>query len=421
MTTAVIGGGAAGFFGAIACARQNPGLKVYLIEKTKKLLAKVSISGGGRCNVTHACFSPPALVRHYPRGEKQLRGPFELFGAKETVDWFESRHVRLKAEEDGRMFPVTDNSQTIVDCLLQEARQAGVTILTGTGVESVQVRKETSSPTFLLRLQDGEELAVDRVLISTGGNPKLESYNWLLALGHTVVPPVPSLFTFNVPHSPLRDLPGIAVPRARVKIVGQKLEQEGPLLITHWGFSGPAVLKLSAWGARLLHALQYYFQILINWVPDLTEETLRQELYTLRKEQARKTVRSHALFGLPLRLWKTLVQLADIPEETRWADLPAKNQNKLMENLIRCPFEVRGKTTFKEEFVTCGGIPLAEVDLRTMESKVQPGLYFAGEVLDMDGITGGFNFQAAWTTGYLAGKAMAAAAAGTSMAKAAKT
>jgi predicted Rossmann fold flavoprotein len=250
-------------------------------------------------------------------------------------------------------------------------------------------------------------MKVDKVLVSTGGYPKPESYDWLLPLGHTIVSPVPSLFTFNIPQSPLHGLQGISVPRARIKVSGQKLEEEGPLLITHWGFSGPVVLRLSAWGARLLHSLQYQFQIMVNWIPVFTEETLRTELVHLRKNLARKNISIHALFGLPYRLWKALTELAGIPEGMRWADLPARSQNKLIENLIRCPFEVKGKTTFKEEFVTCGGVPLREVELGTMESKKQPGLYFAGEVLDVDGITGGFNFQAAWTTGYLAGKAMA--------------
>ncbi len=410
MTVAVIGGGAAGFFGAIICARQNPQQKVYLVEKTGKLLSKVRVSGGGRCNVTHSCFSPPVFVKNYPRGEKQLRHPFEEFGAQETVNWFKGQGVRLKTEADGRMFPTTDNSQTIVDCLLREARQAGVTILTGSGVESLRLSPAEGSPTpsFALRLQNGAEILVDKVLISTGGYPKPEGYGWLSPLGHSLVAPVPSLFTFNVPQSPLHQLQGISVPRARLKVVGQKLEEEGPLLITHWGFSGPAVLRLSAWGARLLHSLQYNFQLLINWVPDFTEEALRAEIIGLRKNQARKSIGTHSPFGLPIRLWKALTQLAGVPEGLRWADLPARTQNKLVENLFRCPFEVKGKTTFKEEFVTCGGVPLGEVDLRTMESKKVPGLYFAGEVLDIDGITGGFNFQAAWTTGYLAGKAMAA-------------
>jgi predicted Rossmann fold flavoprotein len=408
MTIAVIGAGAAGFFGAITCARLNPGHKVYLLEKTSKPLAKVRVSGGGRCNVTNACFSPPILVRHYPRGSKQLRAPFEEFGPRETVEWFEELGVSLKTEPDGRMFPTTDNSATIVDCLTREARQAGVVLLTGAGVENISpVDGFPPKPTFVLKLQNGEQLQVDKVLVSTGGHPKPENYSWLQTLGHTLVSPVPSLFTFNAPHSPFRHLQGISVPRARVKVVGQKLEEEGPLLITHWGFSGPVVLRLSAWGARLLHSLQYQFQILVNWIPDYSEDALRLELANLRKNQARKSIGTHSLFGLPNRLWKALTQLAGIAEGIRWADLPAKNQNKLVETLLRCPFDIRGKTTFKEEFVTCGGVPLGEVDMRTMESKKIPGLFFAGEVLDVDGITGGFNFQVAWTTGYLAGKALA--------------
>ena len=407
-TVAVVGGGAAGFFGAITCAQTNPETKVYLLEKTNKLLSKVRISGGGRCNVTHACYSPAAFVRHYPRGAKNLKTLLQEFGARETVDWFEKRGVRLKTEADGRMFPITDNSQTVVECLLQESRRVGVTILTSAGVESLSVINGTAqAPRFQLHLQSGQRLLADKVLICTGGHPKLEGYTWLQAFGHTIVPPVPSLFTFNVPDSPFGALQGIAVPRARVKIAGQKLEEEGALLITHWGFSGPVVLRLSAWGARLLHSLGYHFSILVNWTPEYTEETMRLYLQEQRKGQARKTISAHASFGLPLRLWKALTQLAGIPEGLRWADLPAKNQNKLLESLIRCPFEVKGKTTFKDEFVTCGGVSLAEVDMQTMQSKKQPGIFFAGEVLDVDGITGGFNFQAAWTTGYLGGRAMA--------------
>lgn len=409
-TVAILGGGAAGFFGAIACAEANPQLTVYLLEKTGKLLSKVRISGGGRCNVTHAADTPAQLVQHYPRGAKQLKEPFKQFGAPDTVRWFASRGVQLKTEADGRMFPVTDSSETIAQCLMEAARKAGVHILTQTAVERIEPQPQGG---FWLHLSgnQAEPLAVDRLLVATGGAPKAEQYAWLQALGHSVEAPVPSLFTFNVPQSPLRELPGVSVPQARVVLAGEKLEYTGPLLVTHWGISGPAVLKLSAWGARRLAQLGYTGTALINWIPEYTEETLREWLHTFRAENGRKGVVPNSLFGLPQRLWRALTDLAGIGPDTRWSDLPAKQQNRLIELLLRQPLAVRGKTTYKEEFVTCGGIPLAEVNMKTMESRLVPGLHFAGEVLDIDGITGGFNFQAAWTTGYLAGRAMASASA----------
>ncbi|ARS35011.1 aminoacetone oxidase family FAD-binding enzyme [Pontibacter actiniarum] len=404
MQVIVIGGGAAGFFGAITCAEANPEARVILLEKTNKLLAKVRVSGGGRCNVTHHCFVPTVFSQHYPRGAKQLKEAFKIFGAQETIDWFARRGVQLKAEPDGRMFPVTDSSETIIDCLMQEAKRAGVQIKTGAGVESIQPEQGR----FKLQLSSGESIQADKVLVSTGGHPKNQGYDWLRELGHPIQEPVPSLFTFNVPSSPLKELQGVSVPQARVRIAGQKLEYEGPLLITHWGYSGPAVLKLSAWGARHFFEQKYTFTALISWVPEFSEESLRESLQQFRQAHPKKTVATNPLFGLPQRLWRGLSQLADISEQVRWADLPAKNTNKLVEALLRLPVEVNGKTTFKEEFVTCGGVDLRQVNMKTMESRLQPGLYFAGEVLDIDGITGGFNFQAAWTTGFLAGRQMAA-------------
>lgn len=402
----VIGGGAAGFFGAITCAQFNPGHEVVLLEKTAKLLAKVRVSGGGRCNVTHHCFNAHQLARYYPRGGKFLKQAFRHFAAADTVAWFEKRGVKLKTEADGRMFPVTDSSETIIDCLVAEASRAGVQVLRNTGVEAIAVPDKALAG-FRLTLSTGQELRADKVLVSTGGAPKSQAYSWLQQLGHTIIPPVPSLFTFNVPQSPLQDLSGISVGQAKVKVSGQALEQEGPLLITHWGFSGPAVLKTSAWGARKLAELNYQFTALINWVPAFSEEGLRSFLRDYRQQYPKRAVSANPLFNLSHRLWKALTALAEIPGNTIWAELPAKNQNKLLEQLLRGPFAVSGKTTFKEEFVTCGGIDLKEVDPATMESRVRPGLYFAGEVLDIDGVTGGFNFQAAWTSGFLAGKAMA--------------
>jgi len=405
-TVAIIGGGAAGFFAAITCAQENPNLQVLLFEKTSKLLAKVRISGGGRCNVTHHCFNPSQLIQYYPRGGKFLKAGFKLFGAADTVDWFQQRGVKLKTEADGRMFPVSNDSASVVNCLINQAQQAKVQIKTNLAVLAIKPLAEVNTG-FMLTLSNGEILTVAKVLISSGGNPKYENYQWLTQMGHQVIAPVPSLFTFNVPQSPLKELQGISVTPAKVKIAGQALENEGPLLVTHWGFSGPAVLKLSAWAARTLHDLDYQFQILINWVPEFTEESLRIALANYRQKYPKRLIASHQLFNLPQRLWKALVSLAEITEQTIWASLPAKNQNKLVEQLLRAPFEVKGKTTFKDEFVTCGGIDLKEINPTTMESKLHPGLYFAGEVLDIDGVTGGFNFQAAWTAGYLAGKAMA--------------
>ncbi len=402
-----MGGGAAGFFGAITCAENNPTAQVILLEKTDKLLSKVRVSGGGRCNVTHHCFNPAQLAQFYPRGGKFLKNLFKTFGAAETVAWFQKRGVALHTEPDGRMFPVTNDSDTIVTCLMQAAQKAGVKIETRLSVEKITPIFSSDLPSFDLVLSSSKTLAANKVLITTGGAPKLASYQWLRELGLHIQEPVPSLFTFNVPGSPLQELAGVAVPKAKVKIVGQTLENEGPLLITHWGFSGPAVLKLSAWGARLLQQLQYQFTILINWVPEHTEESLRTTLMQYRHEFARRQVASHPLFQLPQRLWKAIITLAGISDQVKWAELPAKNQNRLLEYLHRAPFNVRGKTTFKEEFVTCGGVDVNELDPKTMQSKKIPGLFLAGEILDVDGVTGGFNFQAAWTTAFVAGKAMA--------------
>nr|WP_262904915.1 NAD(P)/FAD-dependent oxidoreductase [Hymenobacter pini] len=401
-----MGGGAAGFFGAIACAEANPALRVVLVEKTGKLLSKVRISGGGRCNVTHAADTAAQLVQHYPRGARQLKEPFKQFGALDTVRWFKDRGVHLKTEPDGRMFPTTDSSETIARCLLDAAQRAGVEILTHTMAEHIQPLPNGG---FQLTLTGAaaQTLAAKRLLIATGGAPKSEQYEWLRQLGHSVQEPVPSLFTFNVPNSPLQELPGVSVPRARVRVAGQKLEYAGPVMVTHWGVSGPAVLKLSAWGARRLHELQYRSTALINWIPEFTEDTLRPHLQQYRELHGKKTVVSNPLFGLPQRLWRTLAEQAGIGAELRWQDTPLKLLNRFIEALLRTALPVQGKTTYKDEFVTCGGISLSEINMSRMESRLVPGLHFAGEVLDVDGITGGFNFQAAWTTGYLAGRAMA--------------
>jgi hypothetical protein len=399
----VIGGGAAGFFGAIACAQNYPHTEVTLLEAAHQPLNKVRISGGGRCNVTHACFDPAVLVQHYPRGGKALRGAFTRFQPKDTVAWFESQGVKLKTEADGRMFPITDNSETIVDCLQQAARSAGVKVWTGAVVKSVT----RQSNQFLVQLKSGEELVADRLLLATGSSP--QGYAIAQATGHHIEPPVPSLFTFNVDDPRLKDLAGVSVNSVHLRLqTGEKthLEQTGPLLITHWGLSGPAVLKLSAWGARTLHDRRYQATLLINWLPQHNPETLRQQLLAVKSQLPRRAIATSCPVPIPRRLWERLASHVGINPEHRWADLSNKTLNLLVQELVRGQYTIRGKGVFKEEFVTCGGINLQEVDFKTMASRTCPGLYLAGEILDVDGVTGGFNFQSAWTTGWLAGRAI---------------
>jgi len=406
----VIGGGAAGFFCAINAARVDRSLKVAIIEKSSKLLSKVKVSGGGRCNVTHACFDIAEMSQRYPRGQHFVKKAFHQFFTTDTIKWFEERGVKLKAEEDGRMFPITDLSQTIIECLLKEANKFGVDILMNTEVKKIG----RQSSTFNLQLSTGEYLSADFVCVASGGYPKSSMFDWLKELGHSVEEPVPSLFTFNLPKHPITKLMGVSIEKAKVKIPrltgGQensKLEEEGPLLITHWGLSGPAVLRLSAWGARELKIKNYELRININWLPDYNEETLRKKFQELRTINASQKVINKNSFGLPSRLWEFLAEQSGIKNEWRWADLPSTEQNKFIKNLCSYECEVKGKTTFKEEFVTAGGIKLNEVDANTMRSKKVPNLFFAGEVLDVDGITGGFNFQHAWTSGFVAAKAIA--------------
>ncbi len=394
----VIGGGAAGFFTAVNIAQKHPELVVILLEKSNKLLSKVSVSGGGRCNVTHACFDNSILIKNYPRGEKELRNIFSRFTTTDTINWFKQRGVELKTEEDGRMFPVSNTSETIVQCLLKEAEKHGVNIKLG--VDITQIEKNNDN-TFTLHANGGGCFNCSKLVIATGGNAKESAYNWLEKLGHTIVKPVPSLFTFNIPNSPVTELMGVSVPIAKVKIAGTKLETEGPLLITHWGLSGPAILKASAWGARQLSEMNYQFTTLVNWLPKHTDEKLRIEFNNQRQENASKTILNYAPFELPKRLWEFLCKKANIPDTMRWADLPKKNANILVNNLLNDEYKIQGKTTFKEEFVTCGGVSLKEIDLSKMESKLISGLFFAGEVIDIDGITGGFNFQNAWSTAWV--------------------
>lgn len=395
----VIGGGAAGFFAAITCAEADPRARVVILEKTTHVLAKVRISGGGRCNVTHACFDPAELIEHYPRGGLALRGPFTRFQPRDTIAWFEQRGVRLKTEADGRVFPITNRSETIVDCLVDAARTAGVEIRSGVNIRSV-----TKPDRFLIDLKDDEALSADRVLLATGSNP--HGYKWAAALGHTIEPPVPSLFTFEIDDARLKDLPGVSVAKAAIKINGTHLAQTGPILITHWGLSGPAILKLSAWAARELAQRHYRAEVSINWLPDLNAEQLRQQLDAIKAELARQMVGTSSPLGLPARLWKRLVGAVGIGDDQRWGAVSKRQLADLVNELSRGTFLITRKGAFKEEFVTCGGVRLDEVGFKTMESRRCAGLYLAGEVLDIDGVTGGFNFQSAWTTGWLAGQAM---------------
>lgn len=401
LSIVVIGGGAAGFFGAITAAETFPNATVTILEKTRTVLNKVRISGGGRCNVTHACFDNRQLTKQYPRGEKPLRPLLNQFDALATVRWFEKRGVALKTETDGRMFPDTNTSETIVNCLLNTARRLGIDIRTSCGVSALT--QQPNQAGWQLSLLDGSTLSADRVLVATGGYPQLTSYNWLPDQAEPLLSPVPSLFTFNVPDSPFLSLAGVSVPDAAVYVVNTKQEQRGPLLVTHWGFSGPAILRLSAWAARELANIDYRFTLRVNWAPTYNDNTLRAALQEFRQQNGRKLVSSQNPFGLPSRLWQMMVQESGVVDDQRWADLPAKPLNRLADRLTNSQFQVTGKSTFKEEFVTCGGISLGGLHPHTLESKAQPGLFFAGEVLDIDGITGGFNFQSAWTTGYVAG------------------
>lgn len=401
----VIGGGAAGFFCAINAARINADLEVTLVEKTNKLLSKVKVSGGGRCNVTHACFSIADMIKKYPRGAAFLKKAFHHFFTTDTIEWFKQRGVVLKTEADGRMFPVTDSSQTIIDCLVKEANKYGVKILMNAEVKELKVIDEASI-SFEINISDSRMIPADYICIASGGYPKTIQFEWLKKLGHTIEAPVPSLFTFNMPGNTITALMGITVENAEVKIMGTKLLQQGPLLITHWGMSGPAILKLSAWGAKELQAKDYAFKIAVNWVPAFNENTLREKMQQLRFEIATQKITNRNPFGLPSRLWEYLLQQSEISLDLRWADMPAAKQNKLIKNLCTQEFTVKGKTTFKEEFVTAGGIELNEIDHNTMQSKKIPGLFFAGEVINVDGVTGGFNFQNAWTTGWIAAKAI---------------
>ncbi len=398
----IIGGGAAGFFAAITAAEAARDATVTIYEATAHLLAKVKVSGGGRCNVTHACFEPRDLVKKYPRGSRELLGAFTRWQPRDTVEWFAARGVELKTEADGRMFPVTDDSQTIVDCLMNAARNAGVVIRTHCGVKQVE-----RAGSFQLHLTTGETVPCDRLLIATGGNRSSAGFAIAEHFGHAIEPLVPSLFTFHIKDSRLQEIPGVSVEDAATAVPGTPLQERGPLLVTHWGLSGPAVLKLSAWGARTLHDCGYKFALRVNWAPAYTTDTARAALEAARTTNPRKQVTTWSPLGLPLRLWEKLVVAAGLAPDATWATLGNPALRALAAQACEAEFAVDGKSLFKEEFVTCGGVRLSEVNFKTMESRLAPGLHFAGEVLDIDGVTGGFNFQAAWTGGRLAGLAMA--------------
>lgn len=394
----IVGGGAAGFFSAINMVERNPKLKVAILERGKEVLTKVRISGGGRCNVTHACFEPNELVKSYPRGEKELLGPFHQFCSGDTIEWFQNHGVELKIEDDGRLFPISNSSQTIIDCFVNTSQKLGISILTNQSVQSIFKIENC----WKIQTQTENYLA-EKLILATGSNSKI--WDLLHNLGHAIISPVPSLFTFNVKDTRIKELPGIAT-QVSVKILGTKLESSGPLLITHWGMSGPAILKLSAWGARIIHDKNYQFNIEVNWLNDTDIEETERILKELKQEHAKKTIAKKSPFELQNRLWESLVLASGIGAEIKWADVSRIQLQNLSNQLTKSIFQVNGKSTFKEEFVTAGGIDLKEINFKTMESKLYPNLYFAGEIVNIDAITGGFNFQNAWTSAYLVAKSV---------------
>jgi len=402
MKVAIIGGGAAGFFSAIAVKENHPDSTVVIFEKTQSLLSKVKISGGGRCNVTNACSSVNELCKAYPRGEKKLKKIFQAFSNKDAMRWFESRGVHLTVQDDGCVFPVSQNSQSIIDCLLNEAKRLSVKININHGIS------EIIPDSYRLKLVFSDDkinpLTFDKVIVTTGGSPKRSGLDWLEKLGHRIEEPVPSLFTFNMPDEPVKQLMGIVVEKTLVGIQGTRITADGPLLITHWGMSGPAILKLSSYGARLLSEMGYNFKIRVNWVNEANNDVVMKELESFIEKHPGKQLAGLRPYSLPERLWLYLLDKCELPSGKKWSELGNKGLNKLTNILTNDIYSVRGKAAFKDEFVTCGGVSLQSVDLNTMQSKTQKNIYFAGEVLDIDAITGGFNFQAAWSTGFVAGK-----------------
>lgn len=395
---AIIGAGAAGYFAALSVAKHHPEANISVFEKSSKVLAKVKISGGGRCNVTHNCGDPNTLIKAYPRGGRKLKHLFHQFAPNDTVQWFEARGVPLKTEEDGRMFPTSDDSQSIIDCLQNEIQKYRIKCVLATGVKALKPEADQ----WRIVLEDSEIL-FDSVIVTTGGSPKRKGFDWLANLDHEIVSPVPSLFTFNMPNHPITALMGVVAENAKVSLSGTNIKTEGPILITHWGMSGPAILKASAFGARILAEKKYQFSIQVAWITTGVH-VLQQELDKTVLEHPHKKINNHNPLKIPNRLWRYLLEQLSIPQERRWNEVGQKNLRRLVERLTNDRYEVNGKTTFKEEFVTSGGIALSDVNLKTMESKKHKGLFFAGEVLDVDAITGGYNFQAAWSSGHVAGK-----------------
>ena len=390
----IVGGGAAGYFAAINAAELNPELEVVILEGSNKVLQKVKVSGGGRCNVTHACFTPNELIEFYPRGNKELRGPFHQFMTGDTMEWFENRGVPLKIEDDNRIFPESNSSQTIIDCFLESAKNAGVILKTSTRVDAI----EKLDNQYLVKTNDKEFIA-DYLLVASGSNTKV--WNMVEQLGHTLVKPVPSLFTFNIEDEILKDIPGISVPKASVKVLNSKLEEQGPLLITHWGLSGPGILKLSAWGALELFEKDYNFEIEVNWLSKKTESVL-DFLKSERQQNSKKQIVLRSVFEeIPKRFWEKFIVASEIQIESQWAQITNKQLENLAKQLTQSVFKVTGKSTFKDEFVTAGGVDLKEINFKRFESKLHPNLFFAGEVLNIDAVTGGFNFQNAWTSGWI--------------------
>ena len=403
MKCAIIGGGAAGFFSAVTLAQKNPDADISIFDSSKQFLRKVKISGGGRCNVTHSCFEPKELALHYPRGEKELKGAFYTWQPRDTVDWFEERGVQIKTEDDGRMFPVSDNSQSIIDCLHRQVIKNGVVLCEGIGVKSLLHEEEQ----FTLGFSNGMSKRFDRVCVATGSMKSSSLTTSLEKLGHSIEPLAPSLFAFDITDERLKELAGISLENVSVRVKSNGKRQTGPILITHRGLSGPAILKLSAWEARQLNESDYQFEIELNWLGVRTESDLQTLFARMRNQKGQQLLKTKLFEELPRRLWEKILSSVKIEGTLQWAQLPKKLEAQLIKELITAIFQVRGKTMNKEEFVTCGGIRLKEVNFKKMESRVIPHLYFAGECLDYDGITGGFNFQGAWTTGYIAGTSMA--------------
>jgi predicted Rossmann fold flavoprotein len=403
-TIVIIGGGAAGFMGAITAAETFPDCEVILLEKSNDVLAKVRISGGGRCNVTNVESNPKKFSKNYPRGGAFLLNLFSEFNSKDTIIWFENRGVPLKAEKDGRIFPVSDSSESIINCLIDAARKAGVKIHVSSGVKNIAQIIGNETERLAIELFSLQIINAYSVLYATGGSPSINGYNILQSLHFQINTPVPSLFTFNLLKSDIIALSGLSVGNVAVKVAGEKMQNDGPILITHWGFSGPAILKLSAWGARYFAETEYKFKILINWCNEFSNKEVELAFDQIKLTNPKKVIQTNPLFNLPSRLWLWMCAQSEIEPNLLWLDISNKKRNKLIENITNCAFDINGKSTFKEEFVTCGGVDLFQISNKTCESNTIKGLYFGGEILDIDAVTGGFNFQAAWSTGYVAGK-----------------